>query len=211
MDNINKADGLELAARRLTPVLATIDVTPWFARTLKKELQANITFCRIDVVEVLRATGKAVQIRGHFNTGVAVNCYCCNAVLDTEISRASGIGPVCAKKAGIPRASLHDAPSIIEHMNGIARKMGEFTVWVPRKCIKTEINLGQFAPAAPAPVALVLQPNQIQIAAWLARKNDLPEVLTVISKKKETEKWVLLLTDKGEVGLPKSQILGGIY
>lgn len=211
MDDINNPNGLEKAVRKVVQPLATIDITSWFARCLKKELNANITFCRIDVVEVLRATGKAVQIRGYFNTDVAVNCYCCHAVLDTEISKASGIGPVCAKKAGVPRTSINDAPAIIAHMNQLAQSMGEFTVWVPRKCIKTEINLGQYAPASPLPEVKQLQPGQIQVAAWLAKKNGHPEVLTVISKKKETDRWVLLVTNVGEVGIPKSQILGGAY
>ena len=208
------ANGLDRAVRRITPVLVTIDISAWMAQVLKRDLQTALTFCRLDITELLRVTPKAVQVRGFFSTNIGARCYMCGAILDTEISRASGIGPVCAKHAGIPRAKQADAAATIAHMNELAKTMGQFTVWIIRRHLRDNRDaLLALTPTEqntppPPPVMKPLISNQVQIAEWLSRKDNLPEVLTVVRKEKETAKWVLFETvEAGKVGLPKSQIL----
>jgi hypothetical protein len=211
MDNnnqINNPNGVELAVRQATKVLTTIEVKSWFAGQLRQKLDASHAFRRIDVTAVLRETPRAVQIEGYFNTNVASNCYCCGRVLTTEISKASGIGPVCAQKAGVPRVSLGDAPAVLEFMNALAKRMGQFETWIPKSQISYGSVSGLAAPK-PAPAKQKIEENQIQVADWLAEKNGHPTVLTVISVKVQTAKWFLLKTNHGEIGVPKSQIVQG--
>ena len=189
-------------------VLTTIRVKSWLASQLRQTLGASHAFCRIDVIQVLRETRKAFQIKGYFNTDVAATCYSCGRVLDTEVSRASGIGPVCAQKHGVPRVSMNDAPSIIEFMNALAKRTGKFETWIPKSQI-SEGDLSRFVAPKPVPQKKVLGENQIQVADWLADKNGHPNVLTVLGVKAQTSKWFLLLTDHGEIGVPKSQIVQG--
>lgn len=104
--------------------------------------------------------------------------------------------------------------------------MGRFTTWVPKSQVVSSVDWSALAPArvAPPPPAMqTLASNQIPVAGWLAKKNGHDEVLTVIRKKAETAKWVLLVVGRNpatwqqgmsttmEVGVPKSQIIQGVY
>ncbi len=194
--------------------LATICLKRWFAGSLKKEFQATVFFRRLDVMEVHAVTPRAVQVTFGFSKDVAQDCNICGRVLETEVSRATGIGPTCCKHLGIERKSQTDATAILMALEATVAAFGTRKCWIPKSQFEVtdgSVDAHAPAPVAKAPVAMVaLAANQIQIAAWLATKNNIPAVLTVVSKLKSTAKWVLVQTvEAGKQGIPTSQIVQG--
>lgn len=91
----------------------------------------------IRIVEVVRETAKAVQVKIEFFGGIARSCHVCGSALDTEISRSCGIGPVCARKMGLPRPNANNASIILAQIEEMAGEIGEIgPVWVPKSCIE---------------------------------------------------------------------------
>lgn len=95
-------------------------------------LYRNITINKVEA-----ETAKAVRIRFEFYGGIGRNCHVCGASLDTEVSRACGIGPVCAKRMGLPRPNANNASIVLAQIEEIAGSFGEIgPVWVPKSCIE---------------------------------------------------------------------------
>lgn len=98
--------------------------------------QIDYLYRNIVIKEVVAETAKAVQIKLEFFGGIGRNCHVCGAELDTEISRACGIGPVCAKNMGLPRPTLANATQVLAMVENLAKNLGEIgPVWIPKSCI----------------------------------------------------------------------------
>lgn len=120
-----------------------IEIKAWLARAVAEEfktipvnLEEPVAFRNLEITEYIRETPKAVQISFRYSSKICERCHVCGKELDTEISRACGIGPVCAKKLGFPRATLEDAGKIIERMEAVCRDIGEIGPrWIPKSQI----------------------------------------------------------------------------
>jgi hypothetical protein len=120
-----------------------IEIRRWLARKIAEEfktipahLEAPVAFRNLEITEIHRETAKAVQVTFRYSSKICERCHVCGAELDTDVSRACGIGPVCAKKLGFKRASLGDAGAIVERMEAICREVGEVGPrWIPKSQI----------------------------------------------------------------------------
>lgn len=119
------------------------ELNKYASNSVLKEVNRNreepITYLyrNITINKVEAETAKAVRIRFEFYGGIGRNCHVCGAALDTEISRACGIGPTCAKKMGLPRPNANNASIILAQIEEIAGSFGEIgPVWVPKSCIE---------------------------------------------------------------------------
>lgn len=81
-------------------------------------------FRNLEIVEIVGESPKAIKARVKFVSKVANSCHLCGRELDTEISRATGIGPVCAEKLGISRAKANDARAILDAVEALAAEVG---------------------------------------------------------------------------------------
>lgn len=110
-----------------------VEINKWVVGKIKKQLNLPFFFRHLEITEVLHETQRAVKVKVKFITKIGSNCHCCGLPLDCEISRACGIGPVCAKHLGLNRAKLGDAKAILERIEQIAKEVGEVgPVWLPK-------------------------------------------------------------------------------
>lgn len=112
-----------------------ITVRKWFAQGKAKELNIRYFFRNLVVEEVLAETPKGVLVKIRFNDKVTTCCHLCGLGLDTEVSKATGIGPVCAKKLGFSRVSVADAGMVLEKIKEEAKIAGILTMWLPKSQI----------------------------------------------------------------------------
>lgn len=111
-----------------------------FANVKAKELNMKVFFRNVIVEEVLDETKRAVQIKVSFSSKLTTYCHCCGLNLDTEISKATGIGPVCIKKyLGFKRVTMADAPAILVKLEEETKALGTTeAIWIPKSQIVTK-------------------------------------------------------------------------
>jgi hypothetical protein len=114
-----------------------IEVKPWIAHRLQADLNMEYFFRNLEVVEILKESEKAFHVSVKFISKIVTNCHICGKDLDTDISRATGIGPVCAKKIGLPRPTLENATEILALIDALVAKIGTVgPIWIPKSQIK---------------------------------------------------------------------------
>jgi len=113
-----------------------IEVKHFIAERISQDAKAPVAFRNFEVVEMLRESAKAIQVRVRMASKIASSCHLCGQPLDTEISRASGVGPVCAEKLGFKRPKLADAADILAKLDKMAQDIGVIgPVWIPKSQI----------------------------------------------------------------------------
>jgi hypothetical protein len=113
-----------------------IEVKHFIAERIAQDAKAPVAFRNFEVVEMLRESAKAIQVRVRMASKIASSCHLCGQPLDTEISRASGVGPVCAEKLGFKRPKLTDAADILAKLDKMAQDFGIIgPVWIPKSQI----------------------------------------------------------------------------
>jgi len=112
-----------------------------FVRNIKRELEMEIFFCNVEVVEVLAETFKAVRARIKFVSKIAESCHMCGRSLDDEVSKATGVGPICIKRLGIKKASVENAHLIIAELDRLVEHLGVTgPFWIPKSQIKRRLS-----------------------------------------------------------------------
>jgi hypothetical protein len=114
-----------------------ITIKTWIARQLADEFNMPFFFRNLKIKEVHRETQRALNVTVGFVSKIATKCHCCGRDLDNEISKATGVGPVCAKKyLGIKRPSLANAKEILAKIDEEAKNAGEIgPFWLPKSQI----------------------------------------------------------------------------
>lgn len=117
-----------------------VEVKAWIARRLAADLSLDFFFRNVEVVEVINETYKAYQLKVKFVSQIVTSCHICGRDLDTEISRATGIGPVCADKMGLPRPTLATAQDTLAAIDALCVKIGSVgPIWIPKSQIKGSV------------------------------------------------------------------------
>ena len=125
-----------------------VEINAFIASQLKRQLNMDVFFRRLEVTESLNETYRAVQVKVKFITKVCADCNMCGIPLETEVSRACGIGPVCAKKLGISRLRVEDAQLVHAMIDEAGKRYGEIgPIWIPKSQIK---KLQEAAPSSAA-------------------------------------------------------------
>ena len=113
-----------------------VEVKAWYARAFKQQHNTEFAYRNIKILKVHRETFKALQVDIEFFGGIATSCGCCGRPLDNAISKACGIGPICAVKIGLPRPTLESAKETLEALNKKAHSLGQFhSIWIPKSQI----------------------------------------------------------------------------
>lgn len=118
-----------------------LEVSKWYAGAFAENNGVEIAFRNMLVVAVYKETAKAILADVEFFAGVSFSCGICGLKLTNKISQATGIGPVCAEKWGLPRVSEVNAADIVKAINEKCAKYGTFKgVWIPRSQIKNVVD-----------------------------------------------------------------------
>jgi hypothetical protein len=117
------------------------ELNKWGARSVQEKAnemgkEIGHLYRNIIIRKVESETKKAVLATIEFFGGIANNCHVCGQELTTEISRACGIGPVCASRMGMPRPTLTNAKETLRRIEEIVAGYGEIgPVWIPKACL----------------------------------------------------------------------------
>lgn len=117
-----------------------LQLKKFFATKLQQEIGMSHLFVNVEIVETIRETAKAIQATIRFSARYSTTCSCCGRVLDNQVSRATGIGPICADKMGISQYSLENAQAVLKELESKLQQLGQKTVWIPRSGIKQVVN-----------------------------------------------------------------------
>ena len=126
-------------AHRLTGSI--LEMSKWYATKFHEQHGTRFAFRNLKVLKVKAETPRAYLMEVEFFGGISSSCGCCGKALRDRFSIATGIGPVCAERLGIPRATEDQAHLVIEQMARICREAGTFReVWIPKSQIKNVTN-----------------------------------------------------------------------
>ncbi len=114
-----------------------ITIRKWLAQSLATKRNMPFFFRNLIVEEVLNETNRAVEVKVRFDSKIATCCHLCGRGLDHEVSKATGIGPVCAKKyLKVKRPTLQNSKEIIAKIEEEAKNAGVIgPLWIPKSQI----------------------------------------------------------------------------
>ncbi len=114
-----------------------ISITSGIARgIMEKNPGLKVCFRNLEIVHIERETTKAILVDVEFLSRIVTSCHICGQPLDTEVSKACGIGPTCAKKIGFNRPKATDAAEILKAVESFASQVGVIRgVWLPKSFI----------------------------------------------------------------------------
>ena len=121
------------------PIDVNIDVIlkRYVARGISEEYGLEkITPITVTIHQVVGLTPRAVKVKGKMTFTDVGCCRCCGKDLTDWVSKASGIGPVCAKYMGIKRPTTQaDIAEFNKHLKEKIEEIGELEFWVPKSHI----------------------------------------------------------------------------
>lgn len=116
---------------------AIFEVKKWYSLILQEKLNTAFSFRNLKIIKITGESFKAYKVDAEFFGGIASSCGVCGLSLTNDISRATGIGPICAGKLGIPRPSMENVAEIIKSMEAVVKSQGKFQdIWIPKSQIK---------------------------------------------------------------------------
>lgn len=115
-----------------------VEMTKWYATKFQEQHETKFAFRNLKILKVKVETERAFLVDVEFFGGISNSCGCCGKRLTDRFSVATGIGPICAERLGIPRITdLEQAHLVIEQMGRICREAGVFKeVWIPKSQIR---------------------------------------------------------------------------
>jgi hypothetical protein len=131
----------EQAQKRMNITLVgdTIKIGRKIALGIKEEYGLEFHPILIDVTAVTGMTDRALRIKGKLTKENGGICRCCAKTLTDDISKVTGIGPICSKYVGVPHPrNLYDTNEIETYKKNMSEKIdsiGEFEFWIPKKAI----------------------------------------------------------------------------
>jgi len=113
-----------------------IKVTKFIAKRIADENKLEFRPFLVTISKVLKTTNKAYQVVGRMNTSDVTSCRCCGLDLTDWKSQATGVGPICAKKLGIPYVKNQEDVLVFKKLLKLKiDEIGDLTFWVPKSQI----------------------------------------------------------------------------
>lgn len=114
-----------------------LEMKAWFARILQEKTNAPIKFRNIKILKVRRETLKAYLVDIEFYSGIVSTCGVCGRALTNDISRMTGIGPICADRLNMPRPTIETAKEFMKSLDEKFKQIGQFeSIWIAKSQIK---------------------------------------------------------------------------
>jgi len=140
MEAVKKFFTPKKSKNTIKPIKVNFDVVlkRYVARGISEEYDlGKITPITVTISEINALSPKAIRVKGKMTFTDVGCCRCCGKDLTDWISKASGIGPTCAKYMGIKRPTKK--AEIAEFNKNLKEKIdeiGEFEFWIPKSHIK---------------------------------------------------------------------------
>lgn len=118
----------------ITPV--DIVISTGAARRIKKSNDFEFAPTTITITKFHGQTNKAILVSGTLTEGHAGVCKCCGSTLTGEISKATGLGPVCSEKLSIRYIkNISELAVYKKRLQRRINEIGELKFWVPKSQI----------------------------------------------------------------------------
>ncbi len=109
----------------------------WGYAIMKNEGLPFPAIC-ITISKILKQTAKAYLIEYSPTVGDVSVCRCCGKDLTDDRSRATKLGPICAKRYKIPYITdLREVLAWKKEWEKVCINFGTRTAWIPKRAIKT--------------------------------------------------------------------------
>lgn len=113
------------------------EISSWLAKKIQEQADTTIAYRNLFITKVKRETARAYQVDATYFSGISVTCGVCGRILDNAISKATGIGPICASRLGLARPTLEKAQETIKELTNIMKAQGELKgIWIAKSQIK---------------------------------------------------------------------------
>jgi len=90
----------------------------------------------VDVTKVMTVSEKAVKIQAKLTKENGGICRCCGRTLTDDMSKMTGIGPVCSRNVGVKHpTSREDLPKYQQMISDKIDEIGTFEFWIPKRGI----------------------------------------------------------------------------
>ena len=114
----------------------TIKLGRNIAGDIKKEYNLDFHPILVDVTTVVTMSNKALKLKAKLTKENGGICRCCGKTLTDEMSRMTGLGPVCSKYVGVTHpTSKADLPMYRQQISDKIDEVGEFEFWIPKRGI----------------------------------------------------------------------------
>ena len=114
----------------------TIKLGRNIARDIKEEYNLEFHPILVDVTQVLMMSNKALKLKAKLTKENGGICRCCGKTLTDEMSRMTGLGPVCSKYVGVEHPTTKaDLPLYRQQISDKIDEVGEFEFWIPKRGI----------------------------------------------------------------------------
>ena len=117
-----------------------IEVKTWLIKKIAQQFGIAFLFRNLELVEIKAESKKAIYAYIKCYSKPSIHCHCCGRDLTNAISRATGIGPICATKYfDISRPSMAEAKEVCKAIDAKAEKIGTIgPVWIAKSQIVEE-------------------------------------------------------------------------
>jgi hypothetical protein len=114
----------------------TIKLGRKIAGEIKKEYKLDFHPILVDVTKITMTSNKAVKLVAKLTKENAGICRCCGKTLTDEMSRMTGLGPICSGYVGVKHPSTkEDLPYYRQLISDKIDEVGEFEFWIPKRGI----------------------------------------------------------------------------
>lgn len=107
------------------------------SKRIKKQCGLSFTPVTMTITKLVSQTDKALTLVGRLTLGTVTRCRICGKDLTDDKSRATGIGPVCCKRLGIPYIkNPADIARFMSDLKATIDKIGDLTFTVYKNQIE---------------------------------------------------------------------------
>jgi hypothetical protein len=128
----------------IKPIKINVDLVlkRYVAREISEEYNlGKITPITVTVSEINALTNKSVRVKGKMTFTDVGCCRCCGRDLTDWVSKASGIGPTCAKYMGLKRPTTQsEVKEFNKNLKEKIDEIGELEFWIPKSHIKNAMG-----------------------------------------------------------------------
>ena len=115
-----------------------LEIRTWLAKSFQEALKMDFFFRNLEVVAVLDETPKAYCVKVKFSSQILASCHVCGLALSNPVSKATGLGPTCARRIGLSRPTVAHAEKTLAELEAFCTNVGVIgEIWIPKSQIKS--------------------------------------------------------------------------
>lgn len=121
----------------------TIKIGRKVAMGIKKAMNIKFHPILVDVTTVVSVSDHTITLKGKLTKQNGGICRCCGKTLKTDMSKMTGIGPVCSKFVGVPHPKTEQDLEVYQKdMVDTIDRIGEFQFTIAKNRIEKWEGVG---------------------------------------------------------------------